>query len=141
VTSPSKSARQRFPIKIGRKSRPLLLFFGVRGHNAYVDLNDEMDAHFGFYRMRTPVDNIASYRIEGPWLWITAIGVRRGIFKGDVSFDGVHTGGVRLNFKERPKWGPFLRPPALYVTVEDIDGFTAALRDRGITGEDARKSR
>jgi hypothetical protein len=134
------TSARRFPIEIGGKSRPLLLLFGVRGHNAYVDLNDEMDAHFGFYRMHTPVSNIASFRIEGPWLWITAIGVRRGIFKGDVSFDGVHTGGVRLNFRERPKWG-FLRPPALYVTVEDIEGFSAALRERGIPGEDARKSR
>jgi hypothetical protein len=133
-------ASERYPIKIGSKSRPLLFLFGVRAGNAYVDLADDLDAHFGFYRMRTPLTNIESFRIEGPWAWITAIGVRRGIFKGDVSFDGVHTGGVRLNFRDRVKWGP-LHVPALYVTVADMEEFAAALRARGIPGEDARRSR
>jgi hypothetical protein len=137
LTAPTAS--QRFPIKIGSKSRPLLLLFGVRAGNAYVDLGDELDAHFGFYRMGSPLANITSFRIEGPWSWFTAIGVRRGIFKADVSFDGVHTGGVRLDFREPVKWGPF-HVPALYVTVADIEGFTAALRARGIPGEDARRA-
>ncbi|MEO6350801.1 MAG: hypothetical protein ABIP53_09120 [Candidatus Limnocylindrales bacterium] len=136
----SNAAHQRFPIAIGRKSRPLLLFFGIRGNNASVDLNEELDAQFGFYRMHTPVANIESFRAEGPWLWITAIGVRRGIFRPDISFDGVHTGGVRLNFREPVKWGLF-RVPALYVTVADIDGFMAALRARAIPGEDARRKK
>ena len=39
----------RFPIRIGPRSRPLLLLFGVRERNSYVDLSDDaLDAHFGF---------------------------------------------------------------------------------------------
>jgi hypothetical protein len=90
------------------------------------------------YRMSTPVDNISRWRIEGPWSWFTAIGVRRGIFKGDVSFDGNHVEGVRLDFKQPVKWGPF-HPSTLYVTVADVEGFAQALSSRGISGEDARK--
>lgn len=137
MTSDADSSK-RFPIRLGRKSRPVLVLFGVRGDNAYVDLGADLDAHFGFYRMRTPVANIVRWRIEGPWLWVTAIGVRGGI-RGDISFDGTHRGGVRLDFREPVRWGP-LRVPALYVTVEDLQGFGAALAARGIPGEDARKA-
>ncbi|HUR16375.1 MAG TPA: hypothetical protein VMZ33_03745 [Candidatus Limnocylindrales bacterium] len=127
-------------MRLGRKSRPLLLLWGARASNSYVDLNDELDAHFGMFRFRTPTSNIARWSAEGPWLWITAIGVRRGILNGEMSFVGAHTGGVRLEFKERPKWG-LLRPPAFWVAVDDIDGFTASLAARGIPGEDKRKRR
>jgi hypothetical protein len=129
---------RRFPIRVGRRSRPLLLLFGVRGNNAYVDLNDELDARFGFFRVRTPVINTVSWSIEGPWLWVTAIGVRRSVRHGDVTFGGSHRGGVRVDFREHPRLG-LLRPPALYVTVEDLDGFAAALAAHGIPGEDRRK--
>jgi hypothetical protein len=128
----------RFPVRVGRKSWPVLMFFGVRPSNAWVELNDELDARFGRFRIRTPIDNIASWRIEGPWLWITAIGVRRSIRHADVTFGGSPHGGVRLNFREPVGLGS-LRVPALYVTVDDLDGMAAELARRGIPGTDARK--
>lgn len=138
--SSAGSATQRFPIRVGSKSRPLLLLFGVRRNNAYVDLGTDLDAHFGFYRMRTPVANIHRWQLEGPWLWLTAVGVRRGIRHGDLTFGGNHHGGVRLDFREPVRWGP-LTIPTLYVTVADMEGLAAVLTARGIAGEDARKSR
>jgi hypothetical protein len=129
---------RRFPIRLGTLSRPVLLLFGVLEGNAYVDLDTELDAHFGFFRIHTPLDNVESWRIEGPWLWITAIGVRRGI-RGDITFGGNHRGGVRLNFRKPVRWG-FLSVPALYATVGDLEGFAAALSERGIPGEDARRT-
>lgn len=132
----------RFPIRLGRRSRPLLRVFGVRGvENAFVELDgDDLDARFGWSHVRVPLDDIASWRIEGPWKWITAIGVRRSIRHGDVTFGGSPRGGVRLDFKERIRLGPF-RIPALYVTVEDLEGLAAALAARGIAGVDARTDR
>jgi hypothetical protein len=127
----------RFPIRLGARSRPLLLLFGVRAGNAYVDLDGEFDAHFGFYRVRTPLANIALWRIEGPWLWLTAIGVRTSIRHRDLTFGGSHHGGVRVDFKERIRFG-FYSIPALYVTVDDLEGLAAALAARGIPGVDAR---
>jgi hypothetical protein len=128
----------RFPIRLGDRSRALLLIFGVRDGNAYVDLDDGViDARFGFFRIRTAVDNITRWQIEGPWRWITAIGVRRGIRHGDITFAGNHRTGVRLDFREPVHFGP-LRPPRLYVSVADADGLAAALAERGIPGQDVR---
>jgi hypothetical protein len=129
---------ERFPIRVGRRSRPLLLLFGVRPGNAYVDLDGELDARFGFFRIRTPLTNVVSWRIEGPWLWITAIGVRTNLLHRDVTFGGSPHGGVRLDFREAVPFG-FLRIPALYVTVDDLEALADALAARGISGEDARK--
>jgi hypothetical protein len=129
---------RRFPIFIGRRSRPLLRLFGVRNGNAYVDLGDMLDARFGWARLQTPVTNIKSWRVEGPWLWITAIGVRMSIRHRDLTFAGTPRGGVRIDFYDRVRTMRVFRVPALYVTVEDLEGFAAALSARGIPGADAR---
>ena len=137
MAEPSATAVRRFPIRIGRRSRPVLALFGVRDGAAYVDVGATLDARFGFFRLSTPIANVARWRIEGPWSWITAIGVRRGVRHGDFTFGGTHTGGVRLDFHAPVRLGPF-RPPALYVTVEDLEGLAAALASLRIPGEDAR---
>ena len=131
---------QRFPYRLGRRSRPLLRLFGVHGlEDAWVELRDEeLEARFGRLDVTTPVANIASWRIEGPWRWITAIGVRRSVRGGDFSFDGTHRGGVRLDFVKPVPIAVF-KAPALYVTVEDLEGLASALTARGIGGIDARK--
>jgi hypothetical protein len=110
-----------FPIRVGRRSRGFLRLWGVTGDRPpVVRLNDELDVEFGRFRFRTPVANIASWRIEGPWRWITAIGVRRSVRHGDVSFAGSPRGGVRLDFRDRVRAGIF-RVPAVYVGVDDLE--------------------
>ena len=133
---------QHFPMRLGRRSGPLLRLFGVRGiENAYVDVDgDGLTARFGRANIQVPIANIASWRIEGPWLWITAIGIRMSVRHRDVSFAGSPRGGVRLDFKERVRFGPF-RIPALYVGVEDLEGLAALLSTLGIPGTDARADR
>jgi len=128
----------RFPIRVGRRSWPVLIFFGVRRDNAWVDLDGDLDVRFGWYRFRTPVANLAGWRIEGPWLWITAIGVRRSNRHGDVTFGGSPHGGVRVDFRERVRWGPF-RVPAVYLPADDLEALAAELERRGIPGTDARR--
>ncbi len=129
----------RFPIRIGPRSRILLrVLFGVTDSNAYVRLDGVVDAHFGYFRVQTSLGNVARWRIEGPWLWITAIGVRMSVRGRDLTFGGNHDGGIRLDFRDRVRFAVF-RIPALYVTVDDLDGFAAALSARGIPGQDARK--
>ena len=132
-------ATQRFPIRLGARSRPLLRLFGVGGpQDAWVDLGpDALVARFGHARAATPISNIRAWRIEGPWLWLTAIGVRRSVRHGDVTFGGSHHGGVRLDFREHVRIGPF-SVPALYVTVDDLEALAAALTAHGIEGVDAR---
>lgn len=126
-------------MRLGRRSRPLLRLFGVRGvENAYAELGDDtLDARFGAAHVQVPLANISAWRIEGPWPWITAIGIRRSVRHADVSFAGSPRGGVRMDFKTPVKLGP-LGMPALYVGVEDLEGFAAVLAAHGISGEDAR---
>jgi hypothetical protein len=127
-----------FPIRVGRRSRGVLRLFGVRqDHPPVVRIGDDLDVEFGRFRFRTPVTNIVSWRIEGPWQWITAIGVRRSVRHGDVSFAGSPHGGVRVDFRDRVRWGIF-RVPAVYLGAEDLAGLAAELERRGIAGVDAR---
>jgi len=130
---------QRFAYRLGRRSGPILRLFGVRGPgDAWVELDDvSLTARFGWASATTPIANIASWRIEGPWRWITAIGVRRSIRHGDLTFGGSSDGGVRLDFRT-PITVVRLRTPALYVTVEDLEGLGEALSAHGIAGSDTR---
>ncbi len=133
---------RRFPIRIGARSRALLrVVFGVKPDTAAVTLDGtDFDARFGWSHLRTPLTNIATWRIEGPWLWITAIGVRMSIRHRDLTFGGSTRGGVRVDFRTPARVGP-LHVPALYVTVEDLEGLAAALTAAGIPGRDARTAR
>ncbi len=132
-------AEQRFPIRIGARSAGLLrVLFGVTPDRAWATVDDEaVAARFGRFSFRVPLANVERYRIEGPWRWITAIGVRRSVRHGDVSFAGSPHGGVRLDLREPIQWTIF-RTPAFYVGADDLDGFAAALAATGIPGEDAR---
>jgi hypothetical protein len=133
-------AAQRFPIRLDPRFGWLLRIFGVRAGNAYVDLGETLEARFGWSRITAPVSSIERWSIEGPWLALTAMGVRRGIIKADLTFGGTPQGGVRLDFRrgQHPTYF-FLHPPALYLTVEDLEGFAAALEARGIPGQDKRR--
>jgi hypothetical protein len=131
----------RFPIRIGRRSRWFIrLFFTATPETAYAELADDLVIRFGKFRLGTPLSNLASWRIEGPWHWITAIGIRRSVRHADVSFAGSPHGGVRIDFRDQVRWGP-LKVPAVYVGADDLEGFAAALAARGIPGLDAQKRR
>lgn len=130
----------RYPIRIGRRSAPFLrVLFGVTRDRAWASAADGfVTARFGRLEFRVPVANVAHWQIEGPWRWITAIGVRRSVRHGDVSFAGSPRGGVRLDFREPVRWGR-LRVPAFYVGADDLEGFAGALVALGIPGSDARR--
>ncbi len=133
---------QRFPIRIGDRSRLLLrVIFGATPDRAWVTLDEDLvTARFGRWEIEVATDNITGWRIEGPWNWITAVGVRRSIRDGDLTFAGSPRGGVRLEFREPVKWTLF-HVPAVDVGVEDLEGFGAALKALGIPGEDGREGR
>ncbi len=133
------SEHKRYPIRIGDRSAGLLrIVFGATPARAWAWVGeDNVVVRFGRFELRAEMTNISHWRIEGPWRWITAIGVRLSIRHGDVTFAGSPRGGVRLDFRTPVRWS-FLRVPAVYVGAEDLEGFAAALTERGILGEDAR---
>jgi hypothetical protein len=130
---------ERYPIRLGSRSRlPLRILFGATPDTAWAALrNGQMIARFGHSEFQVPLANIVRYRIEGPFRWITAIGIRRSLRHADLSFAGSPHGGVRMDFRTPVRWGR-LTVPALYVGADDLDAFAAALAAAGITGEDAR---
>jgi hypothetical protein len=128
----------RFPIRIGRRSRAVVRLFGATPATAYAELADDLEIRFGRFRIRTPVANLARYRIEGPFTWIKAIGVRRSFRGGDVSFCGSAHGAVRMDFVEPVPWGPF-KVPAVWAGADDLDALAAELSRRGVPGADARR--
>jgi len=140
-------ATTRYPIRLGQRSMPLLRLFGVRSQDdAWAELRpgadgaEELAARFGRFSFQTPLANVARWRIEGPWRWFTAIGVRVNWLNRETSFAGSPRGGVRVDFKQPIRWLR-VKVPAFYLGVEDLDGLAAALAERGIPGEDARKER
>lgn len=132
-------APRRFPIRVEPRYRWLLRAFGVNESNAWVELGTQLEARFGWSRVVTAVDNITRWSIEGPWSPLTALGVRMSIRHRDLTFAGTARGGVRVDFRERVPYWRF-RLPALYLTVEDLEGFAEALAALGIPGEDRRRS-
>lgn len=129
----------RYPIRIGSKSRLFLrIAFGVTPERAWAEIGDGVvRCRFGRFEFAVPIAKVARWRIEGPWRWITAIGVRMSVRHRDVSFAGSPRGGVRLDFRAPVRWG-ILNVPAAYYGVEDLEGFAAELTALGIRGEDAR---
>jgi hypothetical protein len=129
----------RYPIRIGPRSRAVVRLFGATPETAYAELGDDLEIRFGRFDFRTPVANLARYRIEGPFTWIGAIGVRRSFRGGDISFCGSAHGAVRIDVKKPVRWGP-VKVPAVWAGADDLDGFAAELARRGIPGEDVRRS-
>ena len=142
ATTSTAARRERFPSRVERGWRPWLLLWGVRASAAYVDLDaSSVLARFGPWRLSVPLSDIEGYSITGPYRPIAALGVRMSIRNRDISFCGTARAGVCLRFRpgHEPRWMRFLRPPALTVTPDDIDGFVRALEARGMTGDDRRK--
>jgi len=114
------------------------ILFGAKPETAWADIDmDGLRARFGRFHMEIPLANLGSWRIEGPFRWITAIGVRLSIRHRDLSFAGSPHGGVRVDFRVPVTYGR-IAVPALYVGTDDLDGFAAALAALGVPGEDAR---
>ena len=131
---------RRFPIRIGARSRGLVrVLFGATPETAWAEVDaDGLKARFGRFHLETPLENIATWRIEGPFLWITAIGVRMSVRHRDISFAGSPHGGVRMDFGVPVRYGR-VSVPALYVGADDLEGLAAALTSLGVAGEDARQ--
>ena len=108
---------QHFPIRIGRRSAPLLrVLFGVKPADAVVTLTDDPDgsfeARFGWSHIETPISNIVSWRIEGPWAWLTAIGVRMSIRHRDLTFGAHRAVGSASISRSHPSSAHCTCPPS-----------------------------
>ena len=118
----------RFDPRYQRAARP----FGVTPARAWVDLaQGRLDAHFGPWRLNTPLGNIKSVAVTGPYQFIKTAGpARLGITDRGLTFATNGDRGVLITFVT-PVRGieplGLIRHPELTVTVEDVEGLVQAL--------------
>ncbi len=132
----SSTGPTHFPIRIGRRTRPLLVPWGVwserRAEAAFE--GDEVVIRFGWFGARIAVADIERWDRDGPFVWWRAIAVRHTIFKNDVSFLGSEQPAIRLWLRTPRRIGWIRHATLVYVGVEDLDGFGAELTRRGVPG-------
>ena len=122
----------RFVFRFDPAYRRLARLFGVTPERAWVDLDDEdFEARFGRWRVRTPLANVASVDVTGPYSFLKTAGpARLGVTDRGLTFATNGERGARLTFHERVRGidrSGRIRHPELTVTVLDVDGLVAAL--------------
>jgi hypothetical protein len=126
-------AGKRFWFRFASAYRWAALPFGVTPATAWADVEDDrLDVRFGPWRLRTPIANVASVAITGPYAFVKTAGpARLAITDRGLTFATNGETGVLVSFHETvPGLDPLgaIRHPELTLTVADADGFAAALR-------------
>jgi len=109
--------------------------FGIRPATAWVDVSDKaLDAHFGPWRLSTPLANVTDVAVTGPYaFWKTAGPARLAITDRGLTFATNGDRGVLISFGT-PVRGidplGVLRHPELTVTVAEVDRLAELLRTR-----------
>ena len=122
---------RRFRFAFDRRFRLPLAAIGVRPSTCEVVVTEELlDARYGPLRLQTPLSNVRSASITGPYLAIRAIGPRGSMVDHGATFGTNTERGVCITFHEPV--GALLgrdrfRHPGLTVTVEDPEGLIDAL--------------
>ncbi len=122
----------RFPFRFDPTYRRIARLFGVTPSRAWVDLrDDELEARFGPWRLRTATSNIADAELAGPYSFFKTVGpARLGITDRGLTFASNRDRGVCITFRSPvPGIDPFgrIRHPELTVTVLDVDGLMKKL--------------
>lgn len=104
--------------------------FGVRPTKDGVTLTDDgkLRATFGLLKLETPLDNVDGAHITRNYRWWTAAGARSSMKDDGLTFGTNADAGVCIHFRDKVP-SPLRRQghSALTVTVEDLEGLTAAL--------------
>jgi hypothetical protein len=113
-------------------SWPLRLL-GVSPWTAHVDVDrGELSVRYGPWTLRTPLTNIASVQVTGPYNPLRSVGVHISLTDRGVTFGTTPQRGVCVTFREPVAAAlptGLLRHPGLTVTVEDVEGLRRLLQD------------
>lgn len=121
-----------FPFRFDPAYRRLARLFGVTPERAWVELSDtDFEARFGPWRVRTPLSNIASVEVTGPYSFLKTAGpARLAITDRGLTFASNGDRGVCITFHSPVRGidrSGRIRHRELTVTVLDVDGLVAAL--------------
>lgn len=126
----------RFSFRFDRVALPLRAL-GISPATSWVEVDDTwFDARFGPWRCRTPLTNVKDVQTTWRYRAIKAIGVRGSFADLGATFGSSTVGGVCVCFHEPvAAITPAAIHPGLTVTVEDVEGLAAVLRERcGLPG-------
>ncbi len=127
---------ERFNFRFAKAYRRPAALFRIRPDTAWVEVDGEMlRAHFGRWRLTTPLGNISDVATTGPYAFLKTAGpARLAVTDRGLTFATNGERGVLISFRSPVRClDPTgrLRHPELTVTVEDVDGLAALLRPRG----------
>ena len=132
----SSDPRQRFPLRLTGPARVAVLAWGVTPRRAWAELDDRgLRARFGWFAIEADAPNLLSYSVTGPYRWWRGLGLRISLVDRGLTFGSSTHGGVCIHFRRPVRFFRLFRPPAVTLTVDDIEGFTRALEARGIHAE------
>lgn len=121
----------RFGFRFEPVAGPLRLL-GISPSTSWVEVtDDELDVRFGPWSCRTPLSNVEDVRTTWDYSAIKAIGPRGSFADLGATFGTATRGGVCVCFREPvAALTPLRVHPGLTVTVEDVEGLAALLRER-----------
>ena len=126
--APEQTFRFRFDPRYKAAGLP----FGITDRRAWVRLGPHhLEAHLGPWTVRTPLANLAGAEITGPYGFVRTAGPAHLSFTDrGITFATNGDRGVCVRFHEPVPGldpGGVLRHPGLTVTVDDVEGFRAAV--------------
>lgn len=127
------TASDHFTFRFADAYRRPARLFGITPETAWVDVDEAaLRAHFGRWRVTTPLANINAVAVTGPYAFLKTAGpARLAITDRGLTFATNGERGVLISFHS-PVRGldplGILRHPELTVTVADIDGLARRLR-------------
>ncbi|MGK5740928.1 hypothetical protein [Micromonospora sp. URMC 103] len=124
------SAR-RFPFRFDPPFRPVLALFGVRPDSAWVEVDEaRLRVRFGPWHLDTARDNVVGVTRGGPYRWWRVVGAHLSLVDRGLTLGSSTGAGLCVRFGAPVPAlapGPWLRHPAVTVTVADPDALAAAL--------------
>lgn len=118
-----------YPYEFDARFAPMWLAFGALPSRDGVTLTDDtFEATFGFFRVRTPLDNVTGAHITRDYRWWTAVGVRASMADDGLTFGTNNRAGVCVHFAQKVhRVIGFHDHSGLTVTVADVEALTEAL--------------
>jgi hypothetical protein len=125
---------RRFEFAIDPRYSSVLRLFGVRPGRAWVAIDaEQLRVRYGFWRFETPLANVASAGVTGPYRSaLLAIGPHISLKDRGLSFCTNIEHGVCILFREPVRGretAGLVRHPGLTVTPVDPAGFARELLD------------
>ena len=118
-----------FPYRYDPRLAPIWVPFRWPGDQGVTLTEDgRFVARYGPFRAEAPLSAVRDAHVTGPYRWWTAVGPRLSFVDDGLTFGTNANAGVCIHFREKVP-SPLRRKghSALTVTVEDLEGLTAAL--------------